>query len=243
MPAISDGLKNVIHAPICETESYRRWGPVTGRRHSGKSVIVSEPLVKSWFVLQRRLIAGLQLAYVDLHGAGVSNGSLIVAFPEHAGHREEPALADLGHWLKGAGGTVGFNQFTVPARDLEAAAKAADDQQIGVVLRKLRDVAEPIPGVDFSSRFTDPPIDDDQADAPDPAAKIDVPEDEPIVSRLAGHPRMQPLIERFVTQLVEAADTMQKAWQSGDSEALLDRTRWLKGSAGTLGFDVFTEPA
>ena len=36
---------------------------------------------------------------------------------------------------------------------------------------------------------------------------------------------------------------MQKAWQTGDSEALLDRKRWLKGSAGTLGFDVFTEPA
>jgi hypothetical protein len=44
-------------------------------------------------VLQRRLIAGLQLAYVDLHGAGVSNGSLSVAFPEHPGHCEELALA------------------------------------------------------------------------------------------------------------------------------------------------------
>jgi HPt (histidine-containing phosphotransfer) domain-containing protein len=43
--------------------------------------------------------------------------------------------------------------------------------------------------------------------------------------------------------LVDSADTVQQAWQSGDSEALLDRTRWLKGSAGTLGFDVFTEPA
>ncbi len=56
-------------------------------------MIVSEPLVKSWFVLQRRLIAGLQLAYVDLHGSGVSNGSLIVAFPEHPGHQQELALA------------------------------------------------------------------------------------------------------------------------------------------------------
>ena len=36
---------------------------------------------------------------------------------------------------------------------------------------------------------------------------------------------------------------MHKAWQPGDSEALLDRTHWMKGSAGTLGFDVFTEPA
>ena len=151
------------------------------------------------------------------------------------------ALADLAHWLKGAGGTVGFKQFTAPARDLEAAAKSSDDQKIGAALRKLRDIAEPIPGVEFSSRFTDPPADEDQADTPD--VQVDALEDEPIVSRLAGHPRMQPLIARFVGQLVEAADMMQEAWQSDDGETLLERSRWLKGSAGTLGFDVFTEPA
>jgi CheY-like chemotaxis protein/HPt (histidine-containing phosphotransfer) domain-containing protein len=157
--------------------------------------------------------------------------------------RDYPALADLAHWLKGAGGTVGFNQFTVPARDLEMAAKAADDQKIGAALRKLRDIAEPIPGVVLSSRFADPPAEETQAGAQDPAGSFGTDADGPIVSRLAGHPRMQPLITRFVSQLVESVETMQQAWQSGDSEALLDRTRWLKGSAGTLGFDVFTEPA
>ncbi len=36
------------------------------------------------------------------------------------------ALATLGHWLKGAGGTVGFDEFFEPASALETAAQAKD---------------------------------------------------------------------------------------------------------------------
>tara|TARA_R110002049_G_scaffold285698_4_gene466981 strand:+ start:104227 stop:106986 length:2760 start_codon:yes stop_codon:yes gene_type:complete len=35
-------------------------------------------------------------------------------------------LADQAHWLKGAGGTMGFDCFTVPARELETAAKTEE---------------------------------------------------------------------------------------------------------------------
>ena len=35
-------------------------------------------------------------------------------------------LAQLGHWLKGAGGTVGFDEFFEPASELEAAAQEKD---------------------------------------------------------------------------------------------------------------------
>ncbi len=56
-------------------------------------MIVSEPLVKSWIVLQRRLIAGLRVAHVDLHGAGVSNGGLSLTLPESPRHQAELALA------------------------------------------------------------------------------------------------------------------------------------------------------
>ena len=45
-------------------------------------MIVSGPLVKSWTVLQRRVIAGLRFAYVDLYGAGVSHGGLNLTLPE-----------------------------------------------------------------------------------------------------------------------------------------------------------------
>lgn len=37
-----------------------------------------------------------------------------------------PTVASLAHWLKGSGGTAGFDAFTEPARRLERAALAQD---------------------------------------------------------------------------------------------------------------------
>jgi PAS domain S-box-containing protein len=41
-------------------------------------------------------------------------------------NRDMEALAKLAHWLKGAGGTVGFDVLNMPAAELEAAAKTGD---------------------------------------------------------------------------------------------------------------------
>ena len=51
------------------------------------------------------------------------------------------ALAKLAHWLKGAGGTVGFDVFTKPASQLELAAKASDLAAIGPLLQQLNGLA------------------------------------------------------------------------------------------------------
>ena len=42
------------------------------------------------------------------------------------------------HWLKGAGGTVGFDAFTEPAAELEAAAKAAEPERCAHWLAQVR---------------------------------------------------------------------------------------------------------
>jgi CheY-like chemotaxis protein/HPt (histidine-containing phosphotransfer) domain-containing protein len=47
-------------------------------------------------------------------------------------------LAKLAHWLKGAGGTVGFDCFTEPAKQLEKFAADKADAKIGDVLQRLR---------------------------------------------------------------------------------------------------------
>jgi PAS domain S-box-containing protein len=47
-------------------------------------------------------------------------------------------LAGLAHWLKGAGGTVGFDCFTAPAGNLEHAAKSAERDGIAASLRELK---------------------------------------------------------------------------------------------------------
>jgi len=51
-------------------------------------------------------------------------------------------LAALAHWLKGAGGTVGYDAFTVPARTLEGCAKAADGSGARTALDALHGLAK-----------------------------------------------------------------------------------------------------
>ena len=46
-------------------------------------------------------------------------------------------LLSLGHWLKGAGGTCGYHQFSKPAKDLEDAAKST---QIDGVMAHLKEI-------------------------------------------------------------------------------------------------------
>ena len=46
-------------------------------------------------------------------------------------------LADLGHWLKGAAGTVGFDAFTDPAARLESLARDGRTAEIEPVLAEL----------------------------------------------------------------------------------------------------------
>ena len=65
----------------------------------------------------------------------------------------------------------------------------------------------------------------------------------PVVSRLAGNPRFRPTVEKFVRRLDEKLDAMQASWEARDFEELAGLGHWLKGSAGTVGFDGFRRPA
>ena len=57
---------------------------------------------------------------------------------------EYPQLAQKAHWLKGAGGTAGFEQLTDPAKQLELAAKARDEEQCERWLDHLQGMAAAI---------------------------------------------------------------------------------------------------
>ena len=61
---------------------------------------------------------------------------------EDARRREDfDQLAELAHWLKGAGGTVGFDAFTDPARNLEVLAKLGTEAGIDDAIAELRYLA------------------------------------------------------------------------------------------------------
>ncbi len=66
-----------------------------------------------------------------------------------------PALSALAHWLKGAGGTVGYDAFFEPARDLEHAAVVADAVAARVEMEKLNQLAlRVVPPPELSSMAT-----------------------------------------------------------------------------------------
>jgi len=58
--------------------------------------------------------------------------------------RDFATLAGLAHWLKGSGGTAGFDAFTSPARNLEQLVKARDEQRIDPVIAELRGIVDRI---------------------------------------------------------------------------------------------------
>ena len=68
-------------------------------------------------------------------------------------------------------------------------------------------------------------------------------EGEPIYSRLATIPKFHPIIGTFIQRLGEQIVAMDNALQSKDYEELANLGHWLKGAGGTVGFDMFTEPA
>jgi HPt (histidine-containing phosphotransfer) domain-containing protein len=55
--------------------------------------------------------------------------------------RDFARLAELAHWLKGSGGTVGFDAFTAPAVRLERYAKTEDTDHARGALVELRAIA------------------------------------------------------------------------------------------------------
>jgi PAS domain S-box-containing protein len=66
---------------------------------------------------------------------------------------------------------------------------------------------------------------------------------EPIVSRLALHPRLRRVVVAFGEQLHAKLAAMDEARARGDLAAIASLAHWLKGSGGTVGYDAFFEPA
>jgi PAS domain S-box-containing protein len=144
--------------------------------------------------------------------------------------RDFEELARLGHWLKGGAGTVGLDAFTEPAQTLEQLAREGREDQIEVTLAELRELARRI---DITG----------ESPAPTARAAAHARSDGPVVSRLASNARLRPTIEKFVARLEQKLEEMRASHAARDFEELARLGHWLKGGAGTIGFDAFTGPA
>ncbi len=68
--------------------------------------------------------------------------------------------------------------------------------------------------------------------------------EEPIESELPmDDPDFRMIVEMFIARLAEQMDEMREAFQQSDFQKISDLAHTLKGSGGSAGFPVFTEPA
>jgi PAS domain S-box-containing protein len=65
----------------------------------------------------------------------------------------------------------------------------------------------------------------------------------PVRSRLARSVRLRPAIRKFSGRLAEQMVAIEAAYAKPDMHELAQLAHWLKGAAGTVGYDDFTKPA
>jgi len=150
-------------------------------------------------------------------------------------------LAALGHWLKGSGGTVGFDQLSGPARSLEDNAKAKKHDAISINLNDIALIAGRLSsGIEPDS----PQSITNQTNNMSNFKELDASAVAPVESSLLlKNPAFRPIVLKFLPRLEQQLDTMQTAFENKDYAKLAQLAHWLKGSGGTVGFDGFTSLA
>ena len=206
--------------------------PVDAAAPAARVETENEIPIQSRLAIQPRMHNVIHKFVLRIHGQMAQ-----IEAAQAAGELE--ALARMAHWLKGAGGTVGFDDFTEPAAELEDAAKRGDGKACALLVRRIARIA---------NRLADPlaaaTAQEAAPVATARAAPIRVSEVATSVrSRLEENPRMHRVIGKFIVRMDAQWPQFVTACDTRDFESLSGLAHWLKGAAGTVGFDAFTEPA
>jgi HPt (histidine-containing phosphotransfer) domain-containing protein len=148
------------------------------------------------------------------------------------------------HWLKGAGGTVGFSDFTEPARALEQAAKAGDAEQASQLLREIDDIRSRvvIPGFENVAQ-AEQSLAAHEAVPTDPLPEEPKPQSTIHCTLPLDDPEFYEIVSDFLCRFDVRLMEMKTLCDEGEFEQLAQAAHWLKGSGGTVGFAEFAEPA
>lgn len=153
---------------------------------------------------------------------------------------EWAALKDKAHWLKGSGGTVGFTCLYEPAKALEEALADGDLVSAGKSLDEI---------VHLSSRLSPGQAETSVEEAVTdvvvaPNQSVAANDTSPVYSVLAEqNPKFLPLVGKYLVRMDEQFVVMDEAVSQQNWKGVGDIAHWLKGSAGSVGFNGFTEIA
>ncbi len=162
------------------------------------------------------------------------------------GNRKD--IAAFAHWLKGAGGSVGFDALTEPASKLEKLAKSdGQEADLHAEITELQALAarlvDPLKASSETSLGAQDKRQHTESVEVDPEQPSWPAVTKPLISRLENNPRLHNVIHRFVVKLKEELEKAESSLEKGDLEEMARIAHWLKGAGGTVGFDAFTAPA
>jgi CheY-like chemotaxis protein len=167
--------------------------------------------------------------------------------------RDYAHLAELAHQLQSTAPTFGYDIFLEPAEKLKQAANEEaplDQIRRGVAhLIELSEhvlLREPVPTrVDRRRQRPVMPARESRQDEVNDRCAAALPcAATPIRSSLPlDDPDFLPIVAGFVEHLHVQLERMREVWIARDMDELARLAHWLKGAAGTVGFEAFTSPA
>jgi len=174
-------------------------------------------------------------------------------------------LHEHAHWLKGSAGTVGFADFTQPAKALQDAAGNNDVANIPRLIDEIEElvdaiettsssdvaIQQPAPSAVAVDETLPQPVDSASSEETQPVPEKETVEVDfnptqraPVVSSLPMvDERFRVIVEDFVVKLRQEIPSFRSMWKSGELPELGRKAHWLKGAGGTVGFSEFTKPA
>ena len=164
-------------------------------------------------------------------------------------------LASLSHWLKGSGGSVGYTDFTLPAKTLENAVLAGETDGLNTPLTEIeqlvRQLDEDFRAADTGTGVSRPVKDNSEGLGESESKATDDSHSgmtsiagEPIESSLpVSNPKFKKIVCEFGRKLAVNLDKLESAIATQDFDEIKSLSHWLKGSGGNVGFHDFTKPA
>ncbi|MFK7976685.1 MAG: response regulator, partial [Halioglobus sp.] len=145
--------------------------------------------------------------------------------------REYEMLKDLGHWMKGSPGSVGFHDFDQPGDELEQFALAQDDTGLERTVAELQHLAARVAAA-YASNSGDSGLANANGEASSHSAESEGGQalagmPDVVLSEMAKDPRFRPLVEKFVVRLPAQLDSLEHALQHGDYRQVRDIAHWL----------------
>ncbi len=113
-------------------------------RHESKTIQITEEIV----VESSPIRSTLPLDEIEFYEIVCEFSNALdakFAEMERAGEAQDFAeLSNLAHWLKGAGGTCGYNEFSMPAKKMENAAKDSQIESVHACIAEVKNLIDRI---------------------------------------------------------------------------------------------------